>query len=59
MKGNFLVVVFIAGALLTSTCVTQKKGAVPQQFNYTVDLKKEGAGPEKMAGIDSFITLGK
>jgi hypothetical protein len=33
MKRNFLIVVFIAGAILSSTGVAQNKAAVPQQFN--------------------------
>jgi CubicO group peptidase (beta-lactamase class C family) len=55
MKRNYLVLVFIAGTILTSTCVAQKNAAVPQQFNYKVDLKKEGASTEKIAGIDSLL----
>ena len=54
MKRIYLVVVFIAGAILTSTCVAQTKAAVLQQFNYK-DLKKEGASAEKIAGIDSLL----
>jgi hypothetical protein len=35
MKRNFPVVIFIAGAILMSTCVALNKAAVPQQFNDT------------------------
>lgn len=52
---NYLVVVFIAGTILTSTCVAQKKAAVSQQFNSKVDLKKEGTSAEKVRGIDSLL----
>ena len=55
MKRNYLVVFFIAGAILSSTCMAQKKAAVPQQFNYKVDLKKVGTSKEKIAGIDSLL----
>lgn len=55
MKSTYLVIVFIAGTILTSACVAQKKATVPQQFNYKVDLKKEGTSPEKIAGIDALL----
>ncbi|MEO6539805.1 MAG: serine hydrolase domain-containing protein, partial [Ferruginibacter sp.] len=55
MKRNYLVVVFIAGTLLTSTCVAQKMAAVPEKFNYKVDLKKDGTSIEKVTSIDSLL----
>lgn len=55
MKRHYLVVVFVAGTILTSACVAQKKAAVPQQFNYKVDLKNEGISAGKIAGIDSLL----
>jgi CubicO group peptidase (beta-lactamase class C family) len=55
MKRNYLVLVFIAGTILTSTSVAQKKTAVAQQFNIKVDLKKVGTGAQKIAGIDSLL----
>jgi CubicO group peptidase (beta-lactamase class C family) len=55
MKRTYLVVVFIAGTILTSTCVAQKKAAAPQQFNYNVDLKKGGVSPQKVASVDSLL----
>lgn len=55
MKRKYLVVFFIAGTILTSTCVAQKKAGLPEQFNYKVDLKKEGTSTEKIAGIDSLL----
>jgi CubicO group peptidase (beta-lactamase class C family) len=55
MKRNYLALVFIAGTILTSACMAQKKAVVPQQFNYKVDLKKEGTSTEKIAGIDSLL----
>src|SRR5687768_7900989 len=55
MKRNYLALVFIAGTILTSTCVAQNKAAAPQQFNYKVDLKKEGTTTQKIAGIDSLL----
>lgn len=55
MKRNYLALVFIAGTILISTCVAQNKAATPQQFNYKVDLKKEGTTTQKIAGIDSLL----
>jgi CubicO group peptidase (beta-lactamase class C family) len=55
MKKSYLVLLFIAGAILSSTCVAQKKVAVPKQFNYKVDVKKVGVSKEKIAGIDSLL----
>lgn len=54
MKKNYLVVLFIVGSVLTSACVAQKK-AVPEQFNYKVDLNKEGISTGKIGGIDSLL----
>ena len=54
MKRNYLVLFFIAG-ILSSTCVAQKKAAVPQKFNYKVDLKKIVASPQKNTSIDSLL----
>ncbi|QHV99364.1 serine hydrolase domain-containing protein [Spirosoma endbachense] len=54
MKRNFLVILFIAGAILRSPCEAQNK-AVPEQFKYKVDLKKEGTSAEKIAGLDSLL----
>lgn len=55
MKKNYLFVVFIAGTILSSNCVAQNKSAVSEQFNYKVDLKKEGTSTKKIAGIDSLL----
>jgi len=55
MKRTYLVVVFIAGAMSLSICLAQKKVAVPQQFNYKVDIKKEGISTEKAESIDSLL----
>ncbi len=55
MKRNYLVLLFIAGTILSSTCAAQNKAAVPAQFNYKVDLKKEGTSAGKIAGIDSLL----
>ena len=55
MKRTYLIVVFIAGTILTSTGVAQKLAAVPQQFNDKVDVKKAGADAGKIAGIDSLL----
>jgi CubicO group peptidase (beta-lactamase class C family) len=54
MKKSYLIVLFIAGVISTSPCAAQTKAA-PQQFNYKVDLKKEGTSAGKIAGIDSLL----
>ena len=56
MKKNYIGAVLVTATMLTLTCSAQKKNhAAPQQFNYKVDLKKEGTSTEKIAGIDSLL----
>ena len=56
MKKNYIGAVLVAATMLTLACSAQKKNhAAPQQFNYKVDLKKEGTSTEKIAGIDSLL----
>ena len=48
------IALFIASAL-TAECRAQKTIAVPQQFNYKVDLNKVRTSTQKVNGIDSLL----
>jgi CubicO group peptidase (beta-lactamase class C family) len=56
MKKNYAGIALVAAIMLTLVCNAQNKtAAVPQQFNYKVDLKAVGTSREKIAGIDSLL----
>ncbi len=56
MKRNYIGAVLVAATMFTLACSAQKKNhAVPQQFNYKVNLKKEGTSTEKTAAVDSLL----
>ncbi len=56
MKRNYIGAVLVAVTMLTlASSAQQKNYAVPQQFNYKVNLKKEGTSAEKIAAVDSLL----
>ena len=55
MKKILLPIALFIASALTAECRAQKTIAVPQQFNYKVDLKKEGTSIKKIAGMDSLL----
>jgi CubicO group peptidase (beta-lactamase class C family) len=56
MKSIVLAVSLVLASVLSTECYAQKKvTAVPQQFNYKVNLKKTGTSKEKIAAIDSLL----
>ena len=53
---KILLPIFLSIALaLTAEYCAQKTIAVPQQFNYKVDLIKVRTSPQKVKGIDSLL----
>lgn len=55
MKKSLLAALFITGAFFSSTCLAQNTAAIPEKFNYKVDLQKEGTSAGKIARIDSLL----
>ncbi|MEO6916187.1 MAG: serine hydrolase domain-containing protein [Chitinophagaceae bacterium] len=56
MKRNYIGVLLVSATMLTMACSAQKKiSTAPQQFNYKVNLKKEGTSTEKIAAVDSLL----
>jgi CubicO group peptidase (beta-lactamase class C family) len=55
MKKIFFPIALFMVSAFSVECYAQTKAALPQQFNYKVDLTKEGTSKEKVARIDSLL----
>ena len=55
MKKILLPIALFIASALTAECRAQKTIAVPQQFNYKVDLNKVRTSTQKVKDIDSLL----